>query len=80
MIHFLQQKKLIWAGRYCKYSRELSQSPWLFDGKRITETSVQELIAGPLNKHFQADGKQNIDCNSLDMLAFMWICLCNLMF
>ena len=28
-------------GRYNKYSRELSQTPWFIDGVRKTETSVQ---------------------------------------
>lgn len=32
------------AGRYCKYSRQLSQSPWIIDGVKAMETSVQELI------------------------------------
>lgn len=32
------------AGRYCKYSRSLSQSPWIIDGVKTMETSVQEII------------------------------------
>lgn len=35
---------IYFAGRYCKYSRELSQSPWIIDGVKAMETSVQELI------------------------------------
>ena len=31
------------SGRYCKYSRELSQTPWIIDGERKTEFSVQVL-------------------------------------
>lgn len=32
------------AGRYLKFSRELSQSPWIIDGVKAMETSVQEII------------------------------------
>lgn len=32
------------AGRYCKFSRELSQSPWIVDGVKAMDTSVQEII------------------------------------
>lgn len=35
---------IYFAGRYCKFSRELSQSPWIIDGVKTMETSVQELI------------------------------------
>ena len=34
------------GGRYCKYSRELPQTPWVVDGVKKAETSVQELIVG----------------------------------
>lgn len=40
------------AGRYCKYSRELSQTPWIVDGVKTMETSVQEIIFEQLNKTF----------------------------
>lgn len=60
------------AGRYAKFSRELSQSPWVADGARVSESSVQELITGPLNKHFQAEemrfsssGREDIDVRML---------------
>lgn len=42
------------AGRYNKYSRELSQSPWILDGKRMTEGSVQEIIVEVIAPHFMA--------------------------
>lgn len=35
-------------GRYLKYSRTLSQTPWVIDGERRTATSVQELIERPI--------------------------------
>jgi tRNA pseudouridine synthase 10 len=60
------------AGRYTKYSRELSQSPWVADGTRVSETSVQELIVIPLNRHFMAkemrfssSGREDIDVRML---------------
>lgn len=41
------------AGRYCKYSRDLSQSPWIIDGVKTMETSVQELIFEGILKNFR---------------------------
>jgi tRNA pseudouridine synthase 10 len=32
------------CGRYIKYSRYLSQTPWVVDGKKLTEGSLQEEI------------------------------------
>lgn len=39
-----KHNSIYFAGRYCKYSRELSQSPWIVDGVKTMETSVQEII------------------------------------
>jgi tRNA pseudouridine synthase 10 len=44
------------AGRYNKYSRTLSQTPWVIDGKRKSESSVEELIAEHVVRLFEADG------------------------
>ncbi|XP_051559939.1 putative tRNA pseudouridine synthase Pus10 isoform X1 [Myxocyprinus asiaticus] len=44
------------AGRYNKFSRELPQTPWVIDGERRMEGSVEELIAAPLLFSFRADG------------------------
>lgn len=44
------------GGRYCKFSRRLSQSPWIVDGVRKTEGSVQEYIGEVLKKYLRADG------------------------
>lgn len=44
------------AGRYNKFSRELSQSPWIQDGKRVTEGSVQEIIFEVIAPHFRGTG------------------------
>jgi len=40
------------GGRYNKYSRELSQSPWIVDGVKKTEYSVQELIVPAIQQRF----------------------------
>eukprot|EP01103_Thecamoeba_quadrilineata_P010447 TRINITY_DN225_c0_g1_i1.p1 TRINITY_DN225_c0_g1~~TRINITY_DN225_c0_g1_i1.p1 ORF type:complete len:277 (-),score=56.57 TRINITY_DN225_c0_g1_i1:27-857(-) len=60
------------TGRYNKYSRTLSQTPWLIDGKRKTETSVEELIGLPLKEFFQAkemsfmsSGREDVDVRML---------------
>lgn len=41
------------AGRYCKYSRKLSQTPWVVDGKRLTEGSVEDIIVDAVLPHFK---------------------------
>lgn len=48
------------AGRYCKFSRNLSQSPWIIDGVKTMETSVQEII---FEKIFQEFGYANLERN-----------------
>lgn len=61
------------AGRYNKYSSELSQTPWfLDDGTRLHEGSVEELVCGPLQRFFGADeyrfsasGREDIDVRML---------------
>ncbi|XP_045561861.1 tRNA pseudouridine synthase Pus10 isoform X4 [Salmo salar] len=44
------------AGRYNKFSRTLPQTPWVIDGERRMESSVEELIAAPLLSSFRAEG------------------------
>ncbi|KAL4639943.1 putative tRNA pseudouridine synthase Pus10 isoform X1 [Arapaima gigas] len=44
------------AGRYNKFSRALPQTPWVIDGERRMESSVEELITAPLLSAFGADG------------------------
>ena len=57
---------------YNKYSRELSQTPWLIDGERKSESSVEEHICQPLNKfvlasewRFSASGREDVDVRML---------------
>uniref|UniRef100_A0A670I6T2 tRNA pseudouridine synthase Pus10 n=1 Tax=Podarcis muralis TaxID=64176 RepID=A0A670I6T2_PODMU len=51
------------AGRYNKYSRTLPQTPWIIDGERKMESSVEELISEHLMAAFKADSE--FTCNSL---------------
>ncbi|XP_052860530.1 putative tRNA pseudouridine synthase Pus10 [Anopheles cruzii] len=62
------------AGRYNKVSRELSQTPWIIDGKRMMEGSVQETIGAPIAPHFgvpleqlifSASGREDVDVRCL---------------
>ncbi|XP_017775373.1 PREDICTED: putative tRNA pseudouridine synthase Pus10 [Nicrophorus vespilloides] len=48
-----KHKPIYMAGRYCKYSRDLSQSPWVIDGVKAMETSVQEIMFEQFCKVFQ---------------------------
>jgi len=62
------------AGRYNKFSRELPQTPWILDGKRIFEHSVEELISSKLkdNMHiddlkFSSSGREDVDVRMLGL-------------
>lgn len=60
------------AGRYNKFCRSLPQTPWVIDGERRMESSVEELIAAPLLTSFRADsfnfsssGREDVDVRTL---------------
>ncbi|XP_063157164.1 tRNA pseudouridine synthase Pus10 isoform X1 [Candoia aspera] len=60
------------AGRYNKYSRTLPQTPWIIDGERKMESSVEELILEQLMAAFKADsfnfsssGREDVDVRTL---------------
>lgn len=62
------------AGRYNKFSRQLSQSPWVIGGKRMSQESVQEFIVGVVAPHFKAaeahvtfmsSGREDVDVRCL---------------
>uniref|UniRef100_A0A182Q9H7 tRNA pseudouridine(55) synthase n=1 Tax=Anopheles farauti TaxID=69004 RepID=A0A182Q9H7_9DIPT len=62
------------AGRYNKFSRTLSQTPWMIDGKRMMEGSVQETIAAAIAPHFgvsdellifSSSGREDVDVRCL---------------
>nr|XP_022903062.1 putative tRNA pseudouridine synthase Pus10 [Onthophagus taurus] len=65
-----KQNPMYIAGRYIKLSRELSQSPWIIDGIRLQESSVQEIIFESITKlfnicekdmKFSASGREDCD-------------------
>ncbi|CAF1058271.1 unnamed protein product [Rotaria sordida] len=67
-----QHDSIYVAGRYNKYSRTLSQTPWIIDGVRKADTSVEELIALPISKlvtakdHvFISSGREDVDVRTL---------------
>ncbi|XP_068135707.1 tRNA pseudouridine synthase Pus10 isoform X1 [Hyperolius riggenbachi] len=60
------------AGRYNKYSRTLPQTPWVIEGERKMESSVEELITEQLMALFKADsfnfsssGREDVDVRTL---------------
>lgn len=60
------------AGRYNKFCRSLPQTPWLIAGERRMESSVEELIAGPILDTFRAtgfnfssSGREDVDVRTL---------------
>jgi len=66
------RESLYLSGRYLKLSRGIPQSPWIIDGERKGESSVEELVSGPLAKlfganetRFHAEGREDIDVRML---------------
>ena len=64
----LQHRSMFVAGRYNKYSRHLPQTPWLVDGARKADSSVQELICPLIVEAFRASevrfsssGREDVD-------------------
>ena len=71
VVTFYHQPLFI-GGRYNKYSRELSQSPWIVDGVKKTEYSVQELIVPAVKQtfgcreiKFSSSGREDSDVKML---------------
>ncbi|CAF1433098.1 unnamed protein product [Rotaria sp. Silwood1] len=60
-----QHDSIYVAGRYNKYSRTLSQTPWIIDGVRKADVSVEELIALPINHVFISSGREDVDVRTL---------------
>lgn len=46
------RRPLYLSGKYLKHVRGVPQSPWVVDGVRRSEHSVEELIAAPIMKYF----------------------------
>ena len=66
------RRPLYLGGRYCKYSRNLSQTPWVIEGVKKCETSVEELICGTLTAavlsssyKFSSSGREDVDVRML---------------
>ena len=60
------------GGRYCKFSRDLPQTPWFIEGIRKAETSVQELLCDPIQRftcssevRFSSSGREDCDVRML---------------
>jgi len=60
------------AGRYNKFSRTLCQTPWVIDGKKHMESSIQEQICDHLqpffnyqNCKFSSSGREDVDVRTL---------------
>ena len=54
------------------FNRELPQTPWLVDGERKAESSVEELILGEIRKHFKfeqarfcSSGREGVDVRDI---------------
>lgn len=52
----LMNHSLFVVGRYNKYSRQLSQTPWLIDGKQMRD-SLEDLITKAIRKHISCESK-----------------------
>lgn len=61
------------GGRYTKFNRQLSQTPWLINGEKKMETSVQELICALIIEHTKAEslkflssGREDVDVRTIN--------------
>lgn len=68
----LWREPFLLIGNYCNYDRELPQTSWVIDGKRMMQSSVEEEIARPLLKYFgteefkfHASGREDVDVRML---------------
>ncbi|XP_003389791.1 PREDICTED: putative tRNA pseudouridine synthase Pus10 [Amphimedon queenslandica] len=68
----LYHKPVFIGGRYNKYSRTLPQSPWVIDGVKKSESSIQEMLTGETERIFRPDtikfsssGREDIDVRML---------------
>jgi hypothetical protein len=43
------------GGRYLKLARHIAQTPWVVNGARLAESSVQECASGPIMRETRAD-------------------------
>ncbi|KYM97355.1 PREDICTED: putative tRNA pseudouridine synthase Pus10 [Cyphomyrmex costatus] len=60
------------GGRYNKFSRKLSQTPWFINGEKKVETSVQDLLCNPIAEMVKAEsikflssGREDVDVRNI---------------
>lgn len=58
------------AGRYRKLSRQLSHTPWVLNGQRIMEDSIEEIIVRNVGTHFSETPEKSHSC---PVDAKMWM-------
>ena len=68
----LHHEPVFIGGRYNKYSRTLPQSPWIIDGVKKSESSIQEILTRQTERVFRPDtikfsssGREDIDVRML---------------
>ncbi|XP_017046322.1 putative tRNA pseudouridine synthase Pus10 [Drosophila ficusphila] len=70
----LQGPLICVAGRYRKLSRELSHTPWVLNGQRLMEDSIEEIIIRHVGPHFtenrdkitfMSSGREDVDVRCL---------------
>jgi len=68
----LNHEPILLYGRYCKYSRECSQTPWNVDNKTTLNGSVEEFLSKNTAPYFgskagilHGSGREDIDVRML---------------
>ena len=68
----IERSNITLTGRYIKYSRDLPQSPWILEGQRHRQSSVQECITDVVNPlygvseaKFCSAGREDVDVRML---------------
>ena len=68
----LEHEPIFIGGRYNKYVRDLPQTPWIVEGVRLKESSIEEVIVGPIKERLDADefkfsssGREDVDVRCL---------------
>lgn len=66
------RKSIFITGNYLKLARGLSQTPWIVDGERKTEGSVEEYVLAVFKEFFDAQvykfhsaGREDVDVRML---------------
>ncbi|KAL3144069.1 hypothetical protein ABBQ32_003865 [Trebouxia sp. C0010 RCD-2024] len=75
MAYRVWRRPLYVAGRYLKLLRGVAQSPWIIDGQRKGESSVEERIADAVLPHFKADRHKFMTAGQRATSTFFWLTL-----